>query len=123
MCLAFLYLRPTTPPVTTSRGTFDIGNTTNETKRIVKNLVDPNATCVTVTGEPGSGKTEMALQASKYLQERHRFGAIFFADCSAAVMAAASSAHPLLGRSVSASFADDLCGLVRVGTLCVCDSS
>lgn len=91
------------------------GNTIYETKGIVKNLVDPTATCVTVTGEPGSGKTEMAVQACMYLQKRHRFDAVFFADCSAAVMAAAP-APPLLGRSVSALYVDELCDLVRLNT-------
>ena len=44
-------------------------------------LDDSNAACVTITGEPGIGKTERALQACRYMRERNRFCAIFFAHC------------------------------------------
>lgn len=85
-------------------------NTNTYPQRVVETLVDPLSTCVTVTGERGSGKTEMALQACVYVRERHRFDAIFFADCQAVaptpmVMAGA-------GGTVTPYLADP-CRLVR----------
>lgn len=53
------------------------------TQHVVEYLVVPRSTCVTITGTRGSGKTEMALQACIYVRERHRFDAIFFANCRA----------------------------------------
>ncbi|CAN0450538.1 unnamed protein product, partial [Ascophyllum nodosum] len=62
-----------TPPVSPSfhlppgRTTY-IGGV--ELQRVVAMLDDSNAACVTITGEPGIGKTERALQACRYMRER-----------------------------------------------------
>lgn len=78
-------------------------------------LVDPSTACVTITGEPGSGKTEMALQACAYVRERHRFDAIFFADCkkAAALASAHANTSSPMRMSGAGSYTDDLCRLVR----------
>lgn len=73
--------------------------------------MDPTSKCVTVTGERGVGKTEMALQACEYVRQRHRFEAILFGDCRAVtptpiVMPAGGIVTPYL----------DPCRLVREQT-------
>ena len=78
--------------------------------------MEPSSACVTVTGEPGSGKTEMALQACAYVRERHRFDAIFFVDCKKASASANASANatslpPASGGGGSC--IEDPCRLVR----------
>ena len=50
-------------------------------QKVVAALVDPFAACVTVVGERGSGKTETVIHACKYVRERRKFDAIFFAKC------------------------------------------
>lgn len=54
-------------------------------QKIVGMLDAENNECVTITGEPGIGKTELALQACHYMRERNRFKAIFFVHCRDAV--------------------------------------
>lgn len=82
-----------------------------KSQRLVETVVDPVTTCVTITGVHGSGKTEMALQACAYMRERHQFDAFFFADCSAAVMNAASAQPPFLGDT--GALVQDPCRVVR----------
>lgn len=53
---------------------------------VLRMLEDNNTDCVTITGEAGIGKTEMALQVCHYMGERHHFSAIFFARCRDAVV-------------------------------------
>ncbi|CAN0034094.1 unnamed protein product [Ascophyllum nodosum] len=52
-----------------------------ELQRVLKLLEDTNTACVTITGKPGIGKTERALQACYYLRERNLVCSIFFAHC------------------------------------------
>lgn len=58
-------------------------------QKVVKLLVDPKASCVTITGERGSGKTERAIQACDYVRERHHFESVLWADCHDVVEAEA----------------------------------
>lgn len=48
-------------------------------------LKDNNTDILTITGEPGIGKTERALQICHYMGERNEFCSIFFAQCRDAV--------------------------------------
>lgn len=61
-------------------------------QKVVEMLEVDNNECVTVTGEPGIGKTELALQACHYMRERNRFSAIFFVHCRDVVAYQRSSA-------------------------------
>lgn len=70
-------------------------------------LVNPLTACATLIGELRSGKTERAIQACKYLQERRCFDAIFFAACDEVVEKADS--YPTRGWNVL----EDPCSLVR----------
>lgn len=58
-------------------------------QKVVKLLVEPKHSCVTITGERGSGKTERAIQACDYVRERHHFDAVHWADCNNVVEAEA----------------------------------
>ena len=53
--------------------------------------MNPLTACATLIGELRSGKTERAIQACKYLQERRCFDAIFFAACDEIVEKADAS--------------------------------
>ncbi|CBJ30253.1 SH2 domain containing protein [Ectocarpus siliculosus] len=55
-------------------------------QQVVRLLLDERAACVTITGEPGSGKTERAIQACDYVRERHRFDCFLWADCDKAAL-------------------------------------
>ncbi|CAN0233456.1 unnamed protein product, partial [Ectocarpus fasciculatus] len=94
-------------------------------QHVVRLLMTSKAVCVTITGEHGSGKTELAIQACDYVRERHHFDSFLWADCDRAVLAAdsdasTSSANPFFffpnspddasgGDSVSM---EDLCRLI-----------
>lgn len=54
-------------------------------QRTVEMLCDPNARCTSVMGEPGSGKTQIALKACEYVLNRHRFDKMFKVPCKDAV--------------------------------------
>eukprot|EP00752_Nemacystus_decipiens_P002487 g2338.t2 len=54
-------------------------------QKVVKLLMEPKHSCVTITGERGSGKTERAIQACDYVRERHHFDAVHWADCNKVV--------------------------------------
>lgn len=68
-------------------------------QKVLDALVNPFVACVTVVGGRGSGKTEMVIQACKYVRERRRFDAIFFATWD----------KPAVGWRTR----EDLCSLVR----------
>ena len=51
------------------------------TQQVLSLLGDTDTACLTITGEPGIGKTERALQACHYMRERNIFSAVFFARC------------------------------------------
>jgi len=55
----------------------------------MKLLLEEQGPCVTITGEHGSGKTEMALQACEYVRERHHFDSFLWADMKAVARAEA----------------------------------
>ena len=50
-------------------------------QKLVEMLEDNNTDWVTITGEPGIGKTERALQACHYMGERRYFDTILFVHC------------------------------------------
>ena len=53
-------------------------------QKVLTSLVDPRVPCVTITGERGSGKTEMAVQACDYVRKRHHFESFLWADVNKA---------------------------------------
>ncbi|CBJ30255.1 SH2 domain containing protein [Ectocarpus siliculosus] len=55
-------------------------------QHVVRLLLDERAACVTVTGDPGSGKTELAIQACDYVRYRHHFNSFLWADCDKAAL-------------------------------------
>lgn len=79
-------------------------------QRVVEKLVDPQTMCFTVTGEHGAGKTEVALQACVYVQDRRRFDAIFFADCKNKAADAAPTLPDIYGGGRH--YTEDFCRLV-----------
>ncbi len=52
---------------------------------MIKLLLEEQVPCVTVTGDHGSGKTEMVAQACEYVRERHHFDSFLWADVRKAV--------------------------------------
>lgn len=76
-------------------------------QKLVQALVNPNTACATLIGKLRSGKTERAIQACKYVQERQCFDAIFFAACDKIVEKADASPT----REWNAR--EDPCSLVR----------
>ena len=58
---------------------------------------DQKTRCVSITGEPGVGKTERALQTCKYVQERRRFDKIVTVSCRQVMESASSPPRPTFG--------------------------
>ncbi|CAN0110971.1 unnamed protein product [Ectocarpus sp. 4 AP-2014] len=95
-------------------------------QKVVRLLLNPKAACVTITGEPGSGKTELAIQACYYVGERHHFDSFLWADCDKAAVDASpytsvSSAHSYFvwpdspnGASGDSVSFEDLCRQIGV---------
>ncbi|CAM9461294.1 unnamed protein product [Ectocarpus sp. 13 AM-2016] len=95
-------------------------------QHVVRLLLDERAACVTVTGEPGSGKTELAIQACDYVRDRHHFSSFLWADCDKAALDASpytsvSSADPFYvlpnssnGASGDSVSLEDLCRQIGV---------
>ncbi|CAM9707476.1 unnamed protein product, partial [Ectocarpus sp. 12 AP-2014] len=86
-------------------------------QEVVRLLLNPQAACVTVTGEHGSGKTERAIQACDYVRERHHFDSFLWADCDKAALEACSdksSDHPFfaLPNCLNDSAWEDPCRLI-----------
>ncbi|CAM9339383.1 unnamed protein product, partial [Discosporangium mesarthrocarpum] len=82
-------------------------------QRVVETMVDPHNSYVTITGERGVGKTEVAVQACHYVARRRRFQAIFFAGLPAAV--ASSEGRLGQGGGVGAGLRPgDVCRMVGV---------
>lgn len=63
-------------------------------QNVVKLLVDPKPSCVTITGEIRSGKTERAIQTCDYVRERHHFESVLWAGCHDVVDAAVVLSRP-----------------------------
>eukprot|EP00903_Cladosiphon_okamuranus_P015149 g14007.t2 len=63
-------------------------------QKVIKQVVEPKNSCVTITGERGSGKTEMAIQTADYVRDRRHFDAVHWADCSNLVEADARLSNP-----------------------------
>ncbi|CAB1107063.1 unnamed protein product [Ectocarpus sp. CCAP 1310/34] len=86
---------------------------------VVRLLLDPQTVCVTVTGEPGSGKTELAIQACDYVRERHHFDSFLWADCDKAALDACPETFFVIPNSPNGASGDsvsleDLCRLIGV---------
>ncbi|CAN0532236.1 unnamed protein product, partial [Ectocarpus sp. 12 AP-2014] len=86
-------------------------------QHVVRLLLSPQAACVTITGEPGSGKTERAIQACDYVRERHHFDYFLWADCDKAALNSCSdksSGNPffVLPNCLNDSAWEDPCRLI-----------
>ena len=99
-------------------------------QKVVRLVLDPQVPCVTITGERGSGKTEMAVQACDYMRDRHHFDSFLWADARKAVAKAEAGKNGVsshfalsspgisgaLGLQVSGDSTLDPCRLVREET-------